>query len=446
MPRLSNDDFRKLVNAPATSSSRTATSSDVHPRASGPKRSVLPSQSKTFERSGLDDTPTKQAQKRPQYRDRAQERRQAKEEDLAPTNISKGLDYELLARVRRGEDIYVSESVDRAEHYNYNADDDDDPELDKQLDEILMSNELDKKDVVSAENVTKSKAELLSELRRKIDEKPKSKFRPIGKYKSPGLEEERKADVHVKSKSAKNDKKKKEKKFKRPQMSEVPQVPQVSEVSEVSEGSEITSKDREPTQREDDWTPAVAPVAETSELQSDKHKVYTGLPRPADKAPGEDALDDGDIFEDAGRDYDPFAGIDDDDSLSDSKDDAKENSRKVLSPKESPKSSTGHPEALKPRRNYFGDHISLEPEPAKTETEHASEQSKSMMDIIAKVDLDTVLKNARAAKTDKTLGLVPLQMFGRDYDIDTDLGGEGRWIDDDEEDSIRKKSRKRKRA
>ncbi|KAK9361039.1 hypothetical protein V1504DRAFT_453302 [Lipomyces starkeyi] len=434
MSRLSNDDFRKLVNAPAAASSRTVTASHAHPRASRSKRSVLASQSKTFEKSGLDDAPTNQAQTRPQYRDRAQERRQAKEEDLAPTNISKGLDYELLARVRRGEDIYVSERVDRAEHYNYKADEDD-PELDKQLDEILMSNELEKKDVDSAEKVTRSKAEFLSELRRKIDEKPKSKFRPIGKYKTTALEEERKAEGHVRSKNyAKNDKKKKEKKIKRPHVSEV---------------SEITSKDREPVQR--DWTSAVASAAETSEPQSDKHKVYTGPLMPAhtnflDKAPEEDVLDNGDIFEDAGTDYDPFAGIDDDDSLSDSKKDAKENSRKSLSPKESPISATGQPEARRPRRNYFDDSISPEPEPAKTETEHVSEQSKSMMDIIAKVDLDTVLKSARAAKKEKTLELVPLQMFGGDYDIDTDLGGEGRWMDDDEEDTIGKKSRKRKRA
>ncbi|KAK9328931.1 hypothetical protein V1520DRAFT_192778 [Lipomyces starkeyi] len=432
MSRLSNDDFRKLVNAPAASSSRTVKASHAHPRASRSKRSVLPSQSKTFEKSGL-DAPTKEAQTRPQYRDRAQERRQAKEEDLAPTNISKGLDYELLARVRRGEDIYVSERVDRPEHYNYKADEDD-PELDKQLDEILMSSELEKKDVDSAEKVTRSKAEFLSELRRKIDEKPKSKFRPIGKYKSPALEEERKAEGHVRSKNyAKNDKKKKEKKIMRPHVSEV---------------SEITSKDREPVQR--DWTSAVASATETSEPQSDKHKVYTGPPMPAhtnflDKAPEEDVLDDGDIFEDAGTDYDPFAGIDDDDSLSDSKKDAKEKSRKSLSPKESPKSANWQPEARRSRRNYFDDSIAPEPEPAKTETEHVSEQSKSMMDIIAKVDLDTVLKNARAAKKEKTLGLVPLQ-FGGDYDIDTDLGGEGRWIDDDEEDPIGKKSRKRKRA
>ncbi|KAK9347130.1 hypothetical protein V1522DRAFT_363807 [Lipomyces starkeyi] len=433
MSRLSNDDFRKLVNAPVASSSRTVTASHAHRRASRSKRSVLPSQSKTFEKSGLDDAPTKQAQ-RPQYRDRAQERRQAEEDYLAPTNISKGLDYELLARVRRGEDIYVSERVDREEHYNYKADEDD-PELDKQLDEILMSNELEKKDVDSAEKVTRSKAEFLSELRRKIDEKPKSKFRPIGKYKSPALEEERKAEGHVRSKNyAKNDKKKKEKKIKRPHVSEI---------------SEITSKDREPVQR--DWTSAVASAAETSEPQSDKHNVCTGPPMPAhtnflDKAPEEDVLDDGDIFEDAGTDCDPFTGIDDDDSLSDSKKDAKENSRKSLSPKESPKSATWQPEGRRPRRNYFDDSISPEPEPAKTETEHVSEQSKSMMDIIAKVDLDTVLKNARAAKKEKTLGLVPLQMFGGDYDIDTDLGGEGRWIDDDEEDPIGKKSRKRKRA
>ncbi|KAK9484487.1 hypothetical protein V1527DRAFT_469851 [Lipomyces starkeyi] len=435
MSRLSNDDFRKLVNAPAASSSRTVTASCAHPRASRSKRSVLPSQSKTFEKSGLDDAPTKQAQTRPQYRDRAQERRQAKEEDLAPTNISKGLDYDLLARVRRGEDIYVSERVDRAEHYNYKAVEDD-PELDKQLDEILMSNELEKKDVDSAEKMTRSKAEFLSELRRKIDEKPKSKFRPIGKYKSPAIEEERKAEGHVRSKNyAKNDKKKKEKKIKRPHVSEV---------------SEIISKDREPVQR--DWTSAVASAAEASESPSDKHKVYTGPPMPAhtnflDKVPEEDVLDDGDIFEDAGTDYDPFAGIDDEDSLSESKKDAKENSRrKSLSPKESPISATGQPEARKPRRNYFDDSISPEPVPANTETEHVSEQSKSMMDIIAKVDLDTVLKNARAAKKEKTLGLVPLQTVGGDYDIDTDLGGEGRWIDDDEEDAIGKKSRKRKRA
>ncbi|KAK9389154.1 hypothetical protein V1515DRAFT_594975 [Lipomyces mesembrius] len=437
MSPLSNDDFKKLVNAPAASSSRTATASHAHSRASGSKRSVLPFQSKTFEISGLDDVPTKQVQKRQQYRDRAQERRQAREEDLAPTNMSKGLDYKLLARVRRGEDIYLSEGVDREEHYNYKADEDD-PELDKQLDEILMSNELEKKDVYSAEKVTKSKAEFLSELRRKIDEKPKSKFRRIGKYKSPDLEEERKSESHVRSKSyAKNDKKKKEKKIKRPH---------------VSKGSEITSKDRELVQRENDWTSgAVGSVAETSEPQSDKHEIYTGPPMPAhtnflDKAPGEGELDDGDIFEDAGTEYDPFTGIDDDDSLSDSKEDAKENSTKRLSPKESPKSAIGQPEARRPRRNYFHGSISPELEPTKTETEHASEQSKSVMDIIAKVDLDTVLKNARAAKKEKTLGLVPLQMFGGDYDIDTDLGGEGRWIDDDEEDPIGKKSRKSKRA
>ncbi|KAK9324625.1 hypothetical protein V1517DRAFT_271463 [Lipomyces orientalis] len=452
MSRLTNDDFRRLVVASATSRTSATPRPKLSPaRVSGPKRPVLQSQSKTFEKSGHRDSQAKQAQQRPQYRDRAQERRQAKEEDLAPKNTSSGLDYELLARVRRGEDIYASEQVNLDEDYEA---EEDDPELDKQLDEILTSNELEKNDFYSARKATKSKAELLSELRRKIDEKSKSKFKPIGKAKPYSFQEETRAEEHLRTKNnEKKVNKRKEKMSKRRLVSEL--SPELS-----SNAHDHYQRKRSPTAKTMDESLQHQPDRRQAELDSPglPYKVLDEAKNenPADKiAPtsGDEVLDDGDIFEDVGSDYDPFAGLDDDGSSSSSDGDGKEDSRGLNSPKRPQVPSSGRA-GMAPRpiisRNYFGDSISPTSEPANNETESASEQSTSMMDIIAEVDLDTVLKNARATKKEissmTTRGLVPLQPFGGDYDIDNDLGGEGRWVDDDEEDAIGKKSKKRKRA
>ncbi|KAK9244075.1 hypothetical protein V1506DRAFT_542624 [Lipomyces tetrasporus] len=456
MSRLTNDDFRRLVVESAAAAADRLPAAPRRkqspPRVSGPKRSVLQSQSKTFEKSGRGDSQAKLAQQRPQYRDRAQERRQTKEEDLAPKNTSSGLDYELLARVRRGEDIYASERVTLDEDYKPGEDD---PELDKQLDEILTSNELEKNDFHSARKATKSKAELLSELRKKINEKSKSKFKPIGTAKSYALQEETRAEVHVSAKKyEKKSNKRKEKMIKRRLVSEL--SPELS-----SNAHDHYQQKRSPTPKTMDDTLQHQPDKREMELSlpglpyevSDEAKNENSAEKIAPRS-GDEVLDDGDIFEDVGSDYDPFAGLDDDGSSSSSDNDVKEDSR-GLNPTKSPQiaSSGRTEEAPRPitSRNYFGDSISSTSEPANNKTGSASEQSNSMMDIIAEVDLDTVLKNARATKKEissmKTRGLVPLQPFGGDYDIENDLGGEGRWIDDDdEEDAIGKKSKKRKRA
>ncbi|KAK9239760.1 hypothetical protein V1525DRAFT_17089 [Lipomyces kononenkoae] len=447
MSHLSNDDFRKLVNA-SLASSQVAAASRAPAITSRSKSSGLPSQSKSFKQSGLGDAPTAQAQKRQQYRDRAQERRQGKDEDAAPTNVVKGLDYELLARVRRGENIYESDSVDKAEDDKYEAGDDD-PELEKQLDEILMSNELDKTEVDHVKRVTKSKAEYLRELRRAIDERPKSKFKRIGGPKSPATEEEKQPDRQILSKKYRsNNNKKKEKKSKPPH---------------VSKGPEQIAADQPNDQQENQSHPAslVPPAEETLASQPDKREVRTSPPKinvELGNSAGNDMSDDGDIFEDAGTDYNPFAGIDDEDSLSESSSYSKQvsqkNPKEIMTLNEGAQSTaTSHAETYQPQRNYFQRSRSPESEQPKTKPESGSrqsEQSISMMEIIAEADLDTVLNNSRAAKKEissmKARGLVPLQAFGGDYDIDTDLGGEGRWIDDDEEDAIGKKSRKRKRG
>ncbi|KAK9364938.1 hypothetical protein V1509DRAFT_600504 [Lipomyces kononenkoae] len=443
MSRLSNNDFRKLVNE-SLPSSRAGAVTHTPAIPSGSKSSRLPSQSQSFKKTGLGNAPTAQAQRGPQYRDRAQERRQAKDE-LAPTNVVKGLDYELLARIRRGENIYESESVDKAEDNNFEAGDDD-PELDKQLDEILLSNELDKTDVDSVKKVTKSKVEYLRELRRKIDERPKSKFKPIRRAKSPGIEDEKESDRQALPKKYTNNnenKKKKEKKSKRPI---------------VSRGSEQQDDDKQNDHQENQPRTIVAPAKETLAAQSEKSEVYTSPPKVAhvdlDKTSGDDQSDDGDIFEEAGTDYNPFAGIDDEDSLSDSssysREVSKKSSKQIATSEEGTQNvATSRAETYRPQRNYFDRSKSPDPWLPKTKPDPKPSQTFPMMDIIAEADLDTVLSNSRAAKKEissmKARGLVPLQAFGGDYDIDTDLGGEGRWIDDDEEDAIGKKSRKRKR-
>ncbi|KAK7207007.1 hypothetical protein BZA70DRAFT_270193 [Myxozyma melibiosi] len=159
-----------------------------------------------------------------------------------------------------------------------------------------------------------------------------------------------------------------------------------------------------------------------------------------------------DIFSDVGTDYNP---------LSDDGDKSSEEEEENVAPNKSSSKRTrpSEEEDARPAKKHdyfaFSSKPSVEksttttttPTPTATSqpTTPSTHPSTQMMDLIQTADLTAMAKNVRAQKEEsKRQGLVPLQAMGGDYDIDDDLGGEGRWIEDDEEDFIGKKGPKGK--
>ncbi|KAK9465144.1 hypothetical protein V1512DRAFT_266785 [Lipomyces arxii] len=440
MSKLTNDDFRKLMSRSITSSSGTKSlnSGDQYRRKPGhaskryrrgdneyqSSRDTLTSQTALFgtaaEKAPEGAKPTKS-----QYRDRASERRQGRE-DEGP-NARKGLDFELLARAKWGEDVY---GVDGEREV-------DDPDLDRQLDDLLDNHDLQTHEVESARSKTKSKAELLLELRQKINEKPKARFKPIGKAhkdeRESGKREtesrSRSEDRHRGDKEKRKvEKEKRRLRTEKPKIEAVPPVVEQLPEDSIPRNPKQTSLVLEPER-------AMSPPPKPAYLVlPDKPSAAENIDT-AEPVPLDDDSDGGNIFDDVGIDYDPLADLEDEDSASDG------DSKPVA-------------QAVAPavKRNYFGPTTEPNPETAKPApmlTELKSQTTKSIIDVMANTDLQAVLSQVRASKREseslKSRGLMPLQAVGGDYDIDLDLGGEGRWIDDDEEDLIgKKKSKKRK--
>ncbi|KAK9477603.1 hypothetical protein V1514DRAFT_108751 [Lipomyces japonicus] len=280
MSSLKNDDFRKLLyTSSQTSSTQTsfASSQRLGPsqqkRYPSSKRAPLPQQSKSFQ-STL-DTPTA------------------------------SLDFDLLRRIRRGE-----QTEDEAEE-------DDDPELDRELDDLLRDDHGVLAEV--RQTTTKSKAELLQELKAIAQKNPKLKFKPIGSRKSEQEDEKGHAE---KSQSAtrvtqKTEKSKKHNKKKSQNINEIQQ-------DAAKTGNFPNEGDRaaEPLLQESKDEPdlhfseaQLSKVTSQIELEEPK-KLYTILSErneTTDIAPIFDDSGD-DIFEDAGVDYNPLASLDGSDS------------------------------------------------------------------------------------------------------------------------------------
>lgn len=250
--------------------------------------------------------------------------------DLSTTHMVKGLDFKLLERIRRGEDVY-GDSKEPTEE-GEDAPPDVDGELDNVLSQEIAAVEKEKREkkgqlstVAPAAGKKRTRDQILADMKaarmaatEKKEEQLGGRFKKIGAAQQPGTRIERDSkgrevliivdeDGHVKRKIRKT----------RPQ-------------------DEEDSKDDLP--------------------MPDKKAKPLGMEVPEQYRQKEEPEDDGDIdiFDGVGDDYDPLAGLgEDDDSDSDSEGEAeKRTEAKAATKYDKPAEDTEKPSGP---RNYFKD-------------------------------------------------------------------------------------------
>ncbi|KAL7945912.1 hypothetical protein V8C42DRAFT_47121 [Trichoderma barbatum] len=258
--------------------------------------------------------------------------------DLASTHLVKGLDFKLLERIRKGEDVYGDKGSEK-ETTNGTPEEDDEGDVDDEFDRLeeqdvqaITKEKAEKKKgtlstVALAPGKKRTRDQILAELkaaRLAAQQQQESalgdRFKKIGAKQKPGTRIERDSRGR-----------------------EVLII--------VDEDGHEKRKVRKVQPEEED--------ARNGLLMPDKNAKPLGMEVPEQYQKKEEPEeDDGDvdIFENAGDDYDPLAGMDGSDSESDEAD----NNSKLEANKEAdaneampppPKPSVAQPE----RRNYFKD-------------------------------------------------------------------------------------------
>ncbi|KAK9462635.1 uncharacterized protein V1516DRAFT_662668 [Lipomyces oligophaga] len=410
MTGLSNDDFRKLLQSGSSVSRPRSEATTINSARykSYPYRSNFNRTPTNFEKKKYptvkENTPKiKKVQK---YRDRAAERRTTQEDvsgvhDDEEHKQIKGLDFQLLDRIKQG-DFGVEDSQDVGDAQDQRND----QELDKMLTRDIAVNE-----------GGKSKRELLDELRRKQNEK--SKFKPIGKKESHtgdvrkhlshehhGHHEHREHrehrkhrehhgrhihDDHHHHRSHRHQNNKSENSNK--------EKLEISELeSNISEAKHTTPES----------------LKQSQSLEAPSHSISSGpVETPIIRKPTfSESDDDVDIFSDAGADYNPGDdgdgdsddNEDEDDDINDGDGEDEDRVESDLLPRQIINSTTIIPD------------------------------DKELSSLVASI------------RAKRNQGLMPLQPLGGDYDIDIDIGGEGRWVDDEEDEhDISNKIKKKKK-
>ncbi|KAF8468884.1 hypothetical protein BDZ91DRAFT_781850 [Kalaharituber pfeilii] len=349
--------------------------------------------------------------------------------DVKSTHLVKGLDFALLERVKKGEDVMglrISSGKNDSETDIHGRDEEKlEEELDKALDKTIVPKEKEK---VKKSGHKVTREELLAELKRQKQEAAEKKAAaapPVpslgSKFRKIGQQEPKKGD-----KEGKNKKKKKK--------------------AEESAGGRVKEKSKTPL----GMLPPALPNA-----------------KPTPKPVEED--DDINIFDDAGTDYDPLAGLAEDDGSetdSSSSDDEKGSVKQKLpaTTKETPEqdktatednasASSAMASLLHPKPNYFN-----EKEEEKEEERYQPPTSASAL-LAQNPELAAAL--AKAAKlaplSESSLSTEELEKqkkrktmlegFDRDaMDLDMGFGGTRNWEEDDEEFVEGSKSKKRKRG
>jgi hypothetical protein len=257
--------------------------------------------------------------------------------DLESTHLVKGLDFKLLERIRKGEDVYEStESKEEEEEVEPEDVDDAFEQLEEAEVEAIAREKADKKGQLSTSTALKpgqkrSRAMVLAEMKAareaakaKEESALGSKFKKIG-AKAPGsrIERDNKGrEVLIIVDEDGHEKRK---------------VRRIQQTSEEDAAAEAKARD------------LMMPDKNAKVLGMDVPDIYKAKPaEPEDE--------DIDIFDDVGDDYDPLAGLEED---SDEEDEAEE-SAKVPSEKEGPADRSAMPPPPRPvsiseSRNYFKD-------------------------------------------------------------------------------------------
>ena len=250
--------------------------------------------------------------------------------DLSTTHMVKGLDFKLLERIRRGEDVY-GDSKTTPEGSEEAAGDMDD-ELDKVLTKEVAAVEKEKRDkkgqlstVAPAQGKKRTRDQILAELKaarmaaaeKKEEEELGGRFKKIGAAEKPGTRIERDSKGR-----------------------EVLII--------VDEDGHVKRKIRKTQPQDEDAVKGELPMP-------DKDAKPLGMEVPEQyrqkEEPEED--EDIDIFDGVGDDYDPLAGLDEGDDEDENSDEAETKGAETKETKED-KPTAGAEKPSGPR-NYFKD-------------------------------------------------------------------------------------------
>lgn len=250
--------------------------------------------------------------------------------DLSSTHMVKGLDFKLLERIRRGEDVY-GDSKTTPEESEEAAEDVDD-ELDIVLSKEVAAVEKEKREkkgqlssVAPAQGKKRTRDQILAELKaarmaaaEKKEEDLGGRFKKIGAAQKPGTRIERDSKGR-----------------------EVLII--------VDEDGHVKRKIRKTQPQDEDAAKDELPMP-------DKGAKPLGMEVPEQyrqkEEPEED--EDMDIFDGVGDDYDPLAGLDEEDDEDEDSDKAETNKRAEMKETKEDKPTPGAEKPSGPR-NYFKD-------------------------------------------------------------------------------------------
>ncbi|TGO58146.1 hypothetical protein BCON_0058g00290 [Botryotinia convoluta] len=335
--------------------------------------------------------------------------------DVQSTHLVKGLDYKLLERVRRGEDVLSG-----------NNEDEDDAEEPDNLDDEFER--LEEKDVIAVEK-----------------EKSKKKGEMAPPSLIPGKKRTR-DQILAEMKAARQAAKEAAQPSLGARFKKVGAPKSTSRIEIDGKGREVLIiVDENGNEKRKVRKLQVEPEVEKGHglLMPDKNAVPLGMEVPQIPKEPEPEEEDIDIFDDAGDDYDPLAGLEDEDSESDAEAEdgevTEDSQRKKHKTQESPQDSPQEPavsESMAPPprpnkpRNYFGE---SEPETTDNETKPkafsdptilAALKKASTLHPISKVP-ETAEEAAKEARRKKML-----QQDDRDME-DMDMGfGSSRFEDE----------------
>lgn len=338
--------------------------------------------------------------------------------DVESTHLVKGLDFKLLEKVRRGEDVMnpTAEKVDDKVEGRDGEEDEggEEDELDRVLNQdIAPVNKPKEEQKKKGTMALTSRDEILAELKRSREAaKPASTLG--AKFKKIGVKEQKKEEVNgvrVKYVTGADGKVKKMVKKSKP--------------------------DREQ-----------GPIAVSTSIMGMVPLLPSKLEKAGEEKVAED--EDMDIFEGAGTEYNPLAGLEDDDDSSSEEEgeDGEVPPTKKPKPEETaPPSSITSPSSLpsnpqpptkRPATNYFNEPTPPAKDPtSKPSLPTASSLLSSNPDLAAALAKASTLKPLTAAPKDdaEKRRKALIEASDRDaFDIDFGFGGSRNFEDDDEDD------------
>jgi hypothetical protein len=344
--------------------------------------------------------------------------------DISSTHLVKGLDFALLERVRRGENVMEG---GKKEEEQPEQDEDLEEQLDKVLEKevVTVERKKEKKQGEMAPPLAKAKtrAEILAELKRSRQAAKEAAQPSLGsKFKKIGEPRERVEETAdgVKVKHVMGADGKVKRKVKR------------------------SDKEGKPK----DETEPSAPAGRVMGMMPPP-------PLPGDKTPQVEEEEDDDIFAGAG-DYDPLAGLGGDDDESDTDTEASKRQKQEETSKEAPPegkepSETPMPPPPQPLVNYFNESPAEEDSETYKPPTSAEDLLKSNPELaaaLAKASKIASIPTKEESEREKRRKAL-MEAHERDsYDIDMGFGGSTNFGDDDEDEVFDKKGggKKRKRG